>query len=83
MMSVKKPLFDYLSCLVDRRMMPIACKVALVVGTVLFCINHGRAMLQGNMNCDRWLSAGLTYMVPYMVNIHGQYTSRFNPSTLH
>ena len=56
-------------------MMPTACKVALVVGTVLFGINHGNAVLKGEMSRDRWFSAGFTYIVPYLVNIHGQYAS--------
>ena len=65
----------YLS-LVDRAFMPTALKVALFVGSVLFAINHGEALLQGQMNRSRWISAGLSYLVPYCVNIHGQHTSR-------
>ncbi|NEO39540.1 MAG: hypothetical protein F6J90_25680 [Moorea sp. SIOASIH] len=57
--------------------MPTALKVALVVGSVLFVINHGSALLQGQMNRERWISGGLTYMIPYLVNIHGQYTIRY------
>jgi len=49
-----------------------ALRVALFVGTILFSINHGRALLNGEMNGGRWLSALLTYMVPFMVSIHGQ-----------
>ncbi|MGB3570900.1 MAG: nitrate/nitrite transporter NrtS [Phormidesmis sp.] len=49
-----------------------ALRVALFVGTILFSINHGRALLNGEMNGGRWFSAVLTYMVPFMVNIHGQ-----------
>ncbi|NEO03165.1 MAG: hypothetical protein F6K50_49990 [Moorea sp. SIO3I7] len=56
--------------------MPTALRVALVVGSVLFVINHGSALLQGQMNRERWISGGLTYIVPYLVNIHGQYTIR-------
>ncbi len=65
----------YLS-LVDREFMPTALKVALFVGSVLFAINHGGALFQGQMNRYRWISAGLSYLVPYCVNIHGQHTSR-------
>ncbi|MEL6222556.1 MAG: nitrate/nitrite transporter NrtS [Cyanobacteria bacterium J06626_14] len=57
-------------------MVPSACRVALVVGTVLFTINHGNALLNNEMKRDRWFSAAITYCIPYMVNIHGQYTSR-------
>ncbi|KYC44200.1 hypothetical protein WA1_00345 [Scytonema hofmannii PCC 7110] len=55
--------------------MPTALKVSVVVGSILFVINHGSAFVKGQMNRDRWISA-ITYLVPYMVNIHGQYVSR-------
>lgn len=66
----------FLRSLIDPALAPTAIKVALVVGTVLFFINHGGAALKGNMDRDRWFSAGLTYLIPYMVNIHGQHSSR-------
>jgi hypothetical protein len=55
---------------------PTALKVALFVGTFLFVINHGTALLKGQMNQQRWVSAALSYCVPYLVNIHGQFVSR-------
>jgi hypothetical protein len=67
---------EYGLCLVDRKMMPTALKVALVVGSVLFMINHGTALLKGEMKRDRWISASLTYILPCLVNMHGQYISR-------
>jgi len=62
--------------LVNPKLAPTAAKVALVVGSILFVINHGSALAKGDMDRSRWLSAGLTYFVPYMVNIHGQHSSR-------
>jgi len=53
-----------------------AVRVALVVGTILLAINHGSAFLKGNMTRQRWVSAALTYLVPYIVNVHGQYNYR-------
>lgn len=67
---------EYFRCLLDRQIMSMAIKVALVVGSVLAIVNHGSAILAGTMNRDRWISVGLTYLVPYGVNIHGQYISR-------
>ncbi|MEL7223625.1 MAG: nitrate/nitrite transporter NrtS [Cyanobacteria bacterium P01_D01_bin.36] len=49
-----------------------AIKVALCVGTVLFTINHGSAVVNDEMNTMRWAAALLTYCVPFMVSIHGQ-----------
>ncbi|PSN17793.1 hypothetical protein C7271_15875 [filamentous cyanobacterium CCP5] len=54
---------------------PTALRVALVVGSILLVLNHGSAILQGQMTQIRWGSALLTYLVPYCVNIHGQYSN--------
>jgi hypothetical protein len=69
---------EFTLSLVDPKLMPTAVKVALVVGSILFTINHGRVLVKGEMNRERWLSGGLTYLVPYFVSIHGQYISRKN-----
>ena len=65
----------YCAALRDRQLMPTALKVAAVVGTILSVINHGSALVQG-VTRSRLLSGLLTYLVPYAVNIHGQYISR-------
>lgn len=64
-------------CLFNKEMMPTAVKVALVVGSILLIINHGSTLIKGSMTQDRWISGILSYLVPYCVNIHGQYTSRY------
>jgi hypothetical protein len=71
-----KTVKGYFAALVDRQLMGHAIKVALVVGTILMVINHGSAIRSGSMTRQRWQSALLTYLVPYAVNIHGQYTAR-------
>lgn len=76
MRTFKKQVKGYLASLINPVLVPTALRVALVIGTLLFAINHGAALLKGQMNADRWLSAGLTYIVPYCVNIHGQYIGR-------
>jgi hypothetical protein len=45
-----------------------ALMTAVIVGTVLLAINHGDAILRGQMNTDRWLKAALTVLVPYLVS---------------
>lgn len=67
---------EYGTSLLNPELAPTAVKVALIVGSLLFAINHGSALLQGDMSRQRWLSGILTYLVPYCVNIHGQYISR-------
>jgi hypothetical protein len=54
------------------QMRGVAIRVALVIGSVLFAINHGSAVFNGKMSRDRWISAALTYIVPFCVSIHGQ-----------
>lgn len=71
-----KPLKQFCLCLGDREMMPTALKVSALVGSILFTINHGSALIRGQMSRDRLLSGGFTYIVPYFVSIHGQCTSR-------
>lgn len=66
---------SYLVSLVDPKFMPTAFKVAVVVGSLLFIVNHGTALVQGQMTRDRWIAATITYLIPYCVNIHGQYIS--------
>jgi hypothetical protein len=44
-------------------------KFALIVGTVLVTINHGDAIVRGDMTPARWLKAGLTVLVPYCVSV--------------
>lgn len=55
-----------------------AFRVALVVGTLLFSINHGSALLTHEMSPGRWVSALFTYCVPFMVSIHGQSSAKRN-----
>ncbi len=49
-----------------------ALKVALIVGTLLFGINHGKAVYEGQMTAERWVSVFLSYLVPYCVYIVGK-----------
>ncbi|MEO1591036.1 MAG: nitrate/nitrite transporter NrtS [Cyanobacteria bacterium J06632_22] len=66
----------FVLALVDPQYAKKAVQVAAVVGTLLFVINHGSALAQGKMSKGRWLSALLTYGVPYMVSVHGRYDNR-------
>ncbi|NEP17413.1 MAG: hypothetical protein F6J97_10985 [Leptolyngbya sp. SIO4C1] len=63
----------YLKSIVNPNKAQTALKVAAIVGTALFAINHGPALVRGKMDKSRWVSAVLTYAVPYLVSIHGQY----------
>ena len=41
---------------------------AIVVGAVLILINHGEAILQGEVGTNRVVKMGLTVFVPYIVS---------------
>jgi len=47
-----------------------ATVVAIVVGTVLVAINHGDAILRGELGVGRLLRIALTVMVPYCVSTY-------------
>jgi hypothetical protein len=53
-----------------------ALKVSMIVGSVLFVVNHGAAAIEGAMTIERWLSAAVTYLVPYTVSVHGQFVAK-------
>jgi len=45
-----------------------ALRYAVVVGAILITINHGDAILRGDLPLGRLLRIGLTLMVPYLVS---------------
>lgn len=45
-----------------------ALKYAIVVGAILITINHGDAILRGDLPDVRWFRMGLTMLVPYLVS---------------
>ena len=52
----------------EARVVRRALAFALVVGSVLIAINHGDALLAGDVGARRWLKMGLTVLVPYVVS---------------
>ncbi len=67
---------DYLGSLFDQEFLLTGLKTALIVGSLLFLINHGSALFRGEMNRERWISVFLSYLMPYLVNVYGQYAYR-------
>ena len=47
-----------------------ATVVAMVVGTILVAINHGDAIVRGDLSMGRLLRIALTVMVPYCVSTY-------------
>ena len=67
---------DYIISLFDPEFVATGLKTACFVGTLLFLINHGLALLRGEMNRERWFSVAATYAMPYLVSVYGQYSYR-------
>lgn len=53
-----------------------ALVTALIVGAILVGINHGDAILHGEMTLGRWLRALLTVTVPYLVSTVSSVSTR-------
>lgn len=45
--------------------------IALVVGTVLFCINQLDVVLRGDATAVVWVKSAVTYLVPFCVSNAG------------
>lgn len=73
----------YLRSLFDQEFVLTGLRTALIVGSLLFLINHGTAFWRGEMNHERWTSALLTYLMPYLVSVYGQYAYRRKLSNQH
>jgi hypothetical protein len=54
----------------DPVTMKRSIKVALLVGTILAAINHGDAILAGDLDLTRLLKICLTYVVPFAVSTY-------------
>ena len=50
----------------------IALRVSAVIGSLLAVINHYDEWLRGDTTNISLLQIGFTYLVPYLVSIHGQ-----------
>lgn len=62
----------------DPRVIALAIKVALVVGTILNIINHFDLLLGAPLTRMTMIQIALTYVVPYCVSTHGQVFGRGN-----
>jgi len=59
---------EWLQLALRRSTVTRAVCLTLIVGVVLIAINHGAAILRGNVPLARWLQMALTAVVPYLVS---------------
>ncbi|HUP95062.1 MAG TPA: nitrate/nitrite transporter NrtS [Burkholderiales bacterium] len=60
----------------DPRVVSLALRVALVIGTILILINHYDLLLGVPLTGSTLVQVGLTYVVPYCVSTHGEVFGR-------
>lgn len=60
-------LAEVIAVVLDRGHLRRTVPAALVVGTVLFCINQLDAVLTGNATGWTWIKSATTYLVPFCV----------------
>lgn len=64
-----------LSVMAMRRHVVATVRIALVVGTVLFAINHLDVVAGGEATPRTWVKAAVTYLVPWVVSNLGILTA--------
>jgi hypothetical protein len=63
-------MMDFLRIATERAVVRRALCVAIIVGAVLVAINHGDAIIRGDLSLPRVLRILLTVMVPYCVSTY-------------
>jgi len=58
----------WLDLAANRRVVVRALKMAAIVGVILIAINHGDAILHGDLPPNRIARMALTFFVPYAVS---------------
>ena len=58
----------FLALALSPRVVRRALLYAMVVGAILIAINHGDALIAGQVGAERWWKMGLTVLVPYTVS---------------
>jgi hypothetical protein len=53
--------------------------VALIVGTILFCINQLDVVMAGNATTTTWVKSATTFIVPFCVANYGVLTATRRP----
>jgi len=59
---------EWLRLATGRRVVLRALRYAMIVGPILIAINHGDALLRGQLSTGRLLRMVLTMLVPYAVS---------------
>ena len=69
---------DFLSLCFTKPVIKRATYTALIVGTILIAINHGDALLRGQVDATRLFKIILTVFVPYIVSTTSSVSAMLN-----
>ena len=47
-----------------------ALRLAIMIGVLLFTINHSHAFAKGEMTAHRWFSATLGFVIPFATSVY-------------
>lgn len=47
-----------------------ALKLTVIIGSFLFTINHGAALLKDEMTFYRWFSASFGFVIPFVTSVY-------------
>ncbi len=62
-----------------KRKFTNALRFAVMIGSLLFAINHGPALLKGEMTYQRWFSAALGFGIPFATGVYCPCAQVSNP----
>jgi hypothetical protein len=69
-MSVADDTVAWLTLATSKSVVRRATVVALIVGSILVVINHGDAIVRGDLSAERLIRIALTISVPYCVSTY-------------
>lgn len=70
--QMSAPLNIYRKNLWNLEFVPTALRMAFVIGSIIFAVNHGGALAKDEMTRSRWFSGSLSFITPYLVSIYSQ-----------
>jgi hypothetical protein len=66
--ETERPMKHWLAIAREPSVVKRALKYACIVGAILIAINHGDALVRGELGAGRLLKMALTVLVPYLVS---------------
>jgi hypothetical protein len=72
----------FIKICVSKLVLKRAIKVALVVGTFFFVINHFHVIVERAVNSSHLLPIMMSYIVPFVVSVYSSACQAYYPSSM-